>query len=658
MNAEPVTLHFLTWQGAHTLLAGVLVAAVAALVLLMLLGSEREKPIKPESWFSAAGWALLPVWVWLLGATLWGLWQVFNGVKDAPLASGSLGLGALIAAFLGAPFLVYGTYLRHKTQRLEQEGHMTDRITKAVEQLGAEKTVDRIGRPITIWTGTVKKTTYLVEDRKQFSLNPRSKVISERWDTTHLEHGGDEFEGLHISVKSWPNERTYIQWQGEDLEIHSDEEIGHVGDWKVFSESVANIEVRMGAILSLERIAQDSTIHDKGRDHVRVMEILCAYIRENSNARKPVEFPLAEWIPLKGDASEKERAEHLTTGIKRFGRYSFESVNRKWVQRLPKPRADVQLALTVIGRRGTEQRRVEAAWPDAPPRTEIWHFDPDFRRLPSGSSSEALNAQALYSFKDGLKTWNEKVESYHGYRLDLRGSNLQGYDMSANKPDGSDAVFSGVLIGDAKLDGAKLSRALFVGVRFSHNSLIAANMEETQLTGAHFARYCKLEGASLIGADLTDAYFSEAALDNAVFTRSTIDCITINDSSLEFGTMIAAKGRGVQLGDTSFFHSKFGIVDFSYSLFDGANHFLENLSRKSRLEYVAFRDLNICGVVVSRIGLNGFFGDASVILPAGVSRPDHWPVWDLPWQGAHAFDVEWRKWQTDPEGYRPPPKPE
>jgi hypothetical protein len=43
-------------------------------------------------------------------------------------------------------------------------------------------------------------------------------------------------------------------------------------------ETVPNIEVRIGAILSLERIAQDSTTHDRGRDHVRVMEILCAYV--------------------------------------------------------------------------------------------------------------------------------------------------------------------------------------------------------------------------------------------------------------------------------------------------------------------------------------------------------------------------------------------
>lgn len=44
-----------------------------------------------------------------------------------------------------------------------------------------------------------------------------------------------------------------------------------------FDETLPNIEVRVGAILSLERISQYSP-----DDHVRVMEILCAYVRENA----------------------------------------------------------------------------------------------------------------------------------------------------------------------------------------------------------------------------------------------------------------------------------------------------------------------------------------------------------------------------------------
>ncbi len=164
----------------------------------------------------------------LVGVLVHTIHQAFSPGSDGP----NLGAGALIAAMLGAPFVIWGTVLKHRTVTFQKEGHITDRINKAVEMLGAEK---------------VEKVYSLGEDGKPIQA-----------------------------------ERT-----------------------------VANIEVRIGAILSLERIAQDSTAYDKGRDHVRVMEILCAYVRENSNARKPVDFPEPHWVPLKDGANEEERKAHF-----------------------------------------------------------------------------------------------------------------------------------------------------------------------------------------------------------------------------------------------------------------------------------------------------------------------------------------------------------
>ncbi|MDZ4310431.1 MAG: pentapeptide repeat-containing protein [Cypionkella sp.] len=106
----------------------------------------------------------------------------------------------MITALLGAPFLIWSTVIKHRALGFQKEGHLTDRISKAVEQLGAEKTV-KVPKP----------------------------------------DGSGSIE-----------------------------------------TSLPNIEVRLGGILSLERIAQDSVSYDKGRDHVRVMEILCAYVRENA----------------------------------------------------------------------------------------------------------------------------------------------------------------------------------------------------------------------------------------------------------------------------------------------------------------------------------------------------------------------------------------
>ena len=48
-------------------------------------------------------------------------------------------------------------------------------------------------------------------------------------------------------------------------------------DGNVTENTDANIEVRLGAVYALEPISQDSD-----RDHMQIMEILCAYIRTNA----------------------------------------------------------------------------------------------------------------------------------------------------------------------------------------------------------------------------------------------------------------------------------------------------------------------------------------------------------------------------------------
>jgi hypothetical protein len=111
-----------------------------------------------------------------------------------------------------------------------------------------------------------------------------------------------------------------------------------------------NLEVRLGGILSLERIAQDSVAYDGGRDHVRVMEILCAYVRQNAPAPGPEE--------------------------------QDDDVGP--------PRADIAMAMRVIGRRSKEQRDVEARWgPKADPKA-TWPFDEPAPEVKAGEKFIAL----------------------------------------------------------------------------------------------------------------------------------------------------------------------------------------------------------------------------------------------------------------------------
>ena len=127
-------------------------------------------------------------------------------------------LGIVLAGVLGAPFIVWRTMIAAKSQSVAEQGHITDRISKAVEQLGAEKTVNR----------------HLTNEQGQLL-----------YETPPADHPV-------INQLNQQETRRPIYEQ----------------------VTLPNIEVRIGGLYALERIAQDSD-----RDHIQIMEILCAYIR-------------------------------------------------------------------------------------------------------------------------------------------------------------------------------------------------------------------------------------------------------------------------------------------------------------------------------------------------------------------------------------------
>jgi hypothetical protein len=84
------------------------------------------------------------VWLGLFGLTVWaaylGIWQ---SIHPDPATTGSgqtpFGLGALLVALLGAPFLVWNSVIKQTTLNFQKDGHITDRISKAVEQSSNRK---------------------------------------------------------------------------------------------------------------------------------------------------------------------------------------------------------------------------------------------------------------------------------------------------------------------------------------------------------------------------------------------------------------------------------------------------------------------------------------------------------------------------------------
>ncbi|QIE54626.1 pentapeptide repeat-containing protein [Pikeienuella piscinae] len=222
---------------------------------------------------------LSPLWLALFILILWALYTLatteFSVLSPTDKRWHILAIAAMIASLGGlfsAPLAVFKVQVNERqTKAIEaqryvaEQGHITDRITKAVEQLGAEKTVYVDGQPAT---------------------RP-------------------------------------------------------------------NLEVRLGAIYALERIAQDSE-----RDHIPIMETLSAYVRQNISDGPAKAFPLGAYPERDEDADEAaETLRHeMITARRENWREWFESLGP-----VRRPRDDVAAVLKVFARRTDARRAHELA---------------------------------------------------------------------------------------------------------------------------------------------------------------------------------------------------------------------------------------------------------------------------------------------------------
>jgi uncharacterized protein YjbI with pentapeptide repeats len=205
-----------------------------------------------------------------------------------------------------------------------------------------------------------------------------------------------------------------------------------------------NLEVRLGAIYTMERVAIESR-----RDHIAIMETLCAYIRENTrHPRFDEEASKESWAKLA--KKTKKQVWDLTPE------------ERNSVATLMPPRPDIQAALTILGRRDDR----------APGRLDY--------------------------------------EDANSFVLDLRGSNLAYADLNNSNLGPvllDDANLQGASLSVAKLKGASLNHA-----NLQEADLFKANLSDASLNGAQLQRswldWANFQGARMVMARFQEANFS------------------------------------------------------------------------------------------------------------------------------------------------------
>jgi uncharacterized protein YjbI with pentapeptide repeats len=325
-------------------------------------------------------------------------------------AGSSFGLTGIIVAMIGAPFVVWRAFVAQKQVDVAEQGQITDRLNKAVEGLGAEKTVKDAG----------KETTK------------------------------------------------------------------------------PNLEVRIGAIYALERIAQDSL-----RDHIQIMEILCAYIRENAPLRKTPKNPFQIW--------EEETAEDPNADKPKMPDWS-EMLS--WATKLPQPRTDIQVALEVIGRRKSRQITVERS---ATVRGSEVGYRLDLREV-------CLQAADLGELEFSYARFdNSQMQGATLTKAELRGALLRGAWLHGAFLLG--AVLQKANLGNARLEGSVLMNTQFQGaelrgVKLQGSTLLAAklhgaNLEWLVLDVSTAFALASLNGTALRQIDLTESKIKPYQLQDA-----------------------------------------------------------------------------------------------------------------------------------------------
>lgn len=391
--------------------------------------------------------ALTPVWAMCVYWALVSFAELLTAPAstDPEAARASLYSFFAVVTALGAvfspPFILIRVWVNERQARTAEQGHITDRITKAIEQLGAEKTV--------------------------------KKLV----------------------------------------------------DGKSIETTEPNLEVRLGAIYALERIAQDSL-----RDHIPIMETLCAYVRENSHHRAPVEL-------------SKE--------------YFSDDVDRmdEWLKTIPPLRIDIQTAMTVMGRRDERQRRHEL---DAGYRLDLQNAnlqraDLCGAELTSASLSHSWLAGANLSeskLAKALFKWTQmqsaKLTDAHMQKADLEGAKMQGADLGRAQM--QKVKLKNAQMQKAKLIGAKMQKTDLIGAKMQEAVLIEAQMQKAILTSAQMQKV-DLRRAQMQKADFTKAQMENANLSYAKMQKADLRHAQMKKANFTLCDLRGANARSANFAD-------------------------------------------------------------------------------------------------------------
>lgn len=423
-----------------------------------LEGDNRKQWVSPFLW-PPAKWRLTRgmqtisdlgaaiVFVALLATSIFGVFSWFHLLLLAGhsmLASESenlrnylLSLGAL----LGVPFIIWRTLIAAQQAAINRESLYTQLFTSGVERLGAEKVVK-------------------VLDRKLLY-----KKKNGEWER--------DDEGKLIPA---------VRPDGKPLEeLHS------------YERTETNIEVRLGAVYALERVAQDSK-----RDSRPIVETLAAYVR-NVAKNQDGEAPASDEMPLPGH------------------------------------RPDVQAALEVIGRLNSfiERRHIDLS------STDLSFYDVSGDMKKVDFSNSILNGGHIKNVSfDGAKFNNSQISILNIEFSSFLNAKFIQANLIINEClncSFKSAKFFSVHIEDSlfissDFFNSQLPNAIIEKTFFRKCHFISSDFQESKLSGCSF-QDCNLFGINFKNADLRYTDFSSSQVADCDFDGANLSGVSLPENA-------------------------------------------------------------------------------------------------------------------------------
>lgn len=310
------------------------------------------------------GFAATVVWIPLFPGALWVCANILFEAMTAPASLTTDKLDgrtisaffAALAALIAAPLLIWRSYNIHRQTNTAQQDLITDRISRAVEQLGAEKTVKIDGK--------------------------------------------------------------------ENTE--------------------PNLEVRIGGLYALERIAQQNL-----DEHIQIMEIICAYASLNPKS------------------ASKQRTQQTS--------------NELGIEDYVQLREDIGVSFEIFRRRTAQQRE----------REELWQHARGLRFFLTITNSNFDRIDLNNLVVDGIVFESSTFRKSNATALKARGCNFSScefYKTNLTYSNFSDSTFITSNFDDCSFIEANFNRTIFVSGCFGNSELdVFPNLKGALLMDANFS---------------------------------------------------------------------------------------------------------------------------------------------------------------------------